>query len=269
MSKCNLCNSKDFEKTNLNKDLVICKNCGLIFFPNRPDQKRIVTLYNSGHFSPTEYYKKMELSDKKNFTFVFNKIKNTKSCGKLLDIGCSTGNFMSMARNNDWDVYGIEVNKDSVNECKRKKLNVKKSTFESSNYNDKYFDWIHMGDVIEHVTDPKGFLKLANKKMKKNSILTLSTPDISRWIARKTQVKPGEHLYYFNKSTIKNILEKTGFRVLMIKNYSPYRNFSAMSHSSTFSRTSIKFFFKVIGMFGNAIFKLPIKDEIIVVAEKI
>ena len=266
--RCNLCNSNNFSKILHIKELVMCDNCNLVFFLKQPKYKDIRKLYNNEFFSPSKYYKKLEKSDMKNFSIIFKEIKKYKKPGKMLDVGCSTGNMIDFARSNGWSVCGIEPNMKSVRECRKKGLKVSEKPFGEGVYPDNYFDWIHMGDVIEHVKNPIGMLRIANIKLKKDGILTLSTPDISKWLTRKFQIKPDEHIFYFDKKTISKALVKCGFRIVIIRNYAPYRNISAMAHSSTFKKKSSKFVFNIMSRLGDLIIRIPIKDELLVIAIK-
>ncbi len=266
--KCNLCDGNKFDQALGVKSLVLCKQCGLIFFRKQPTTSQIKKFYNTEIFSPAEYYKRMEKADKKNFSIVLKKVSKIKKRGKVLDVGCSTGNLLEMARKYGWSTFGLELNDKAVKECQRKKLNVKKKELNNGTFPNDHFDWINLGDVIEHVKDPKGLLRICNRKLKKGGVLTLSTPDISRWLARKFQIKPDEHIFYFSRGTIKLILEKTGFRIVQIKGYTPYRNLSALAHSSAFNQRPTKKVFSFLGKFGNLSIKMPLKDEVYVVAVK-
>ena len=65
---------------------------------------------------------------------------------------------------------------------------------------------------------PLDFVKELNSLLKTDGILILSTPDFDKWITRITQIKPEEHLFYFTKSTLRNLLEKESFEILYINN---------------------------------------------------
>ena len=46
---------------------------------------------------------------------------------KILDIGCAFGNFLDVAKQNGWDVYASEINKDAVKVLNKKNTYFKKS----------------------------------------------------------------------------------------------------------------------------------------------
>jgi len=82
--------------------------------------------------------------------------------GKLLDVGCSYGNFLLIAKNKGFEVYGMEVNETAV-EIARKKYNlnvVKALTFDEllEDFKGPY-KVITAFEVIEHIEKPLEFLQ--------------------------------------------------------------------------------------------------------------
>jgi len=82
--------------------------------------------------------------------------------GKLLDVGCSYGNFLLIAKNKGFEVYGMEVSETAV-EIARKKYNlnvVKALTFDEllEDFKGPY-KVITAFEVIEHIEKPLKFLQ--------------------------------------------------------------------------------------------------------------
>ncbi len=270
--KCNLCGSRE-KRLVMVKDgtnIVMCKSCSLVYCEDQPSKKGIKELYNSGEFSPTSYYTKSEKTDRKVFTMMIRKANKYANPGKMLDLGCNIGTFMDVAAVGGWTVSGIEINKSAADLCSKKHDDVECGYIEKKTYKKDSFDAVNMGDVIEHLQDPDSMLKLVNKILKPEGILIISTPDISKWAARRFQVKPGEHLFYFNKRTMKAMLEKNDFEVLEICNYSPYKNLSALAESSTFRKSLAGRVFDMFSLLGNyMVIRPPLKEEMLVIARKV
>ena len=243
--KCNLCGS---DNTNLlyTKDsfkIVICKNCGLVYINPRLDSKTLDQLYNKDnkdfddqHFKTNiNYYINTKKDDKKTFERRLNLIQKYKKQGKLLDIGCSIGTFLDIARKKGWDTFGIDLSKASIDYCtKELKLNVKQGKLEDIKFPSNSFDVVIMSDLLEHVPNPIATLKEANRILKKEGLLFITTPDIgsitaklmrTRWV----HLKPREHIYYFTPKTIERILSKTGFKLIECKSLSRVRNLKTIT----------------------------------------
>ena len=243
--KCNLCGS---DNTNLlyTKDsfkIVICKNCGLVYINPRLDSKTLDQLYNKDnkdfddqHFKTNiNYYINTKKDDKKTFERRLNLIQKYKKQGKLLDIGCSIGTFLDIARKNGWDTFGIDLSKASIDYCtKELKLNVKQGKLEDIKFPSNSFDVVIMSDLLEHVPNPMATLKEANRILKKDGLLFITTPNIGSTTARlmKTRwvhLKPREHIYYFTPKTIEKALSKTGFKLINCKSLGRVRNLKTIT----------------------------------------
>jgi len=217
--KCDLCGHTHFEKL-INKngfDLVKCKKCNLVFVFPQPSDKTIKDLYSF----------KKGYKFHHNFPLFENRLKmimKFKKRGKLLDVGCSTGEFLLLAKKYKWNVYGVEISEDAEKIAKNKhKLNVFIGTLEDAKYPSKFFDVISLGDVIEHVKSPAKFLSEINRILKDDGIIFISTPNINSFFPNITHKifrrfngewphpKPPHHLFEFSDRTIKELLYKKGF----------------------------------------------------------
>ncbi len=79
-----------------------------------------------------------------------------------------------------------------------------------------------MGQVIEHVSDPKKTIKKINAIMKKGGALTLATPNIDSFAAKLFKsywfaLEVPRHLFLFSGKTLSKILKDEGFEVLNIE----------------------------------------------------
>lgn len=231
LSKCPWCDTLDIEKGNDIKDfffsqedfsLYTCKACGLVFTNPRPD------LVNLGHYYESDNYYSHS-SDKRGFLpFIYRKIKerNLKikfkqvasdiPCGQILDIGCGTGDFLKLCRENGWAINGIEPNANAA------KLAVKKLSIPvlepsgSIELLDNSFDLITMWHVLEHVSDLKLQLHELSRLMKKGGRLVIALPNYESydayyynefWAAWDVP----RHLYHFNRNVIQSIMQSAGF----------------------------------------------------------
>ncbi len=141
--------------------------------------------------------------------------------GRWLDIGCSAGFILSVAKSANYDTYGIEVDPLGVNHA-REVLglnNIFQGTFEEHRFDDNFFDIITLYDVIEHVQDLNEIVKELKRILSKNGVIEIWTPDIGHWrvpepLIEWEAIKPSVHLYYFNKKTLSMLLNKHGLKII-------------------------------------------------------
>ncbi len=240
--KCNLCGSPEYEvihkglkdeKVDLtkkyasssniigNEQIVKCKSCGLKYVNPRLTDKEIVSGYSEGSDELfISQAKGRELTFKKSLKL----IEKYSNKGKILDVGTAGGSFLKVAKNDGWIVEGIEPNKWLCNWAfKNYDIKVKPGTLFDYKFKNDEFDVITLWDVLEHVTDPKKTLNECSRIMKQNGLLVVNYPDIGSFVAKSMGKRwiflLSVHLFYFDKKTIKKILNETGFEVIKIKKH--------------------------------------------------
>jgi SAM-dependent methyltransferase len=140
--------------------------------------------------------------------------------GRILDIGCASGFFLSHAADAGWDVTGIEPN-ESLCEVARKKLashgEVHCAALENAQLDGGY-DVITLWDVLEHVTDPLAFLRTCRQLLAPGGHLFLNVPDLdsleARLLGRRWPLLLPEHLNYFNRSSLRRCGERAGLTLV-------------------------------------------------------
>lgn len=205
--------------------IVKCRGCGLVY-ANPRDPAGILEKYYS------DVEDRMYASESKSRRLTFKRcIKNLnryKEKGRLLDIGCYTGLFASMARMEGWDVRGLEISR-WASSIARGTYNidiVAENIFDSRLSSEGSFDVITMWDTIEHLTDPLGALKICHERLADDGMLVISTMRCEGlfysvtgpawpWFMRM-------HLFYFTVNTLSQMLKKAGFRLRMVRPYVHY-----------------------------------------------
>ncbi len=229
--KCNLCNSS-FNSLKYVKDgfRVVKCGCGMVFVNPRLREIK----YDKGYFKREgsvyeDYLEERELK-KKNFRMVVKDIKKLKR-GRLLDVGCGTGELLEVSKENGYSVKGVEISEFASGYCSGKFEVINKS-FNEVEFEEK-FDVVTMMDYIEHSKDPFSDLRKVKNILNENGLLVIATGDIDSWFAKLMGrnwnfLNPEEHLYYFSEKSLKKMLEKNGFEIIKIKKdfrYVSLRNF--------------------------------------------
>lgn len=100
--------------------------------------------------------------------------------GKVLDVGCATGNFLAALRDDGWQVQGVEVSEYAVNYGRtRHQLDIFHGLLDEASFPDNSFDLVSFWDVLEHVHDPVATLQEANRLTKTGGYLLLLLPNPS------------------------------------------------------------------------------------------
>jgi len=163
-------------------DIYECNNCKHKFTNNNED-KDLTDLY-------TNYYPRKELSinDYKPFNFKNNFsdwLKGTKSHAytyvpkgvTILDIGCGFCESIGYHVNRGCDVFGVEADSNVKKIAEAHNFNIKIGLFNAEDYQENYFDYVTLDQVLEHSVDPKNFLFDINKILKDNGSVVISIPN--------------------------------------------------------------------------------------------
>src|SRR6266550_2993295 len=110
---------------------------------------------------------------------IFSKYKNKL----FLDAGCGLGVIGEMLKQQYSIVpYGIDINKDAVEQSKKRGVKAVVGSLEDIwPYRSNFFDGIISIQVIEHLVNTDLFLIEANRVLKKNGIIILTTPNLASW----------------------------------------------------------------------------------------
>lgn len=221
---CPVCNNNDpsilGKKNKLT--LVVCPTCACVYIDPLPESEQLQEMYDD--YLPTEkYLKKLKKKTLTSRYKIFRLKKYQKSTGKkFLDVGCNIGVTVRAAQLSGFNSMGIDLDKTSINKAKELFEHCEFeacSTFELVETGRK-FDFIYCSEVIEHVPDAHAFVQSLADLMETNAILYLTTPDaghprVPTNILDWKEVKPPEHLVYFNKNNIRTLLQ--GHEIEIIK----------------------------------------------------
>jgi SAM-dependent methyltransferase len=203
--------------------VVQCNHCGFVFMNPQPSLKELITFYpDSLHESKRKSRLRFlkELYEKIRLRRVLHEAKNHPK--NLLDIGCSNGFFLELAKQKGLEIYGTEFGKNQINYLKK---NLTKNIYASERelVGKVKFDIITAFDVIEHLQEPEAFIKNCSKLLKEDGLLVIMTMVLDSWCYRTFKGRVSwlgdQHLFYFSSNTFKILLERNGFKVYKIKVY--------------------------------------------------
>lgn len=219
---CSNTNPKNFTLKYQKSDcaVVTCNNCSHYFIPHYYRKQIEYTQYKNADVTAAvragNNWVKIQ-RHKLRFKFIQKYIKS----GKLFDLGAGWGHFMLAGKELGYDVYGVEISEQPYLYCVNDlKLPVDHIDFFEMDETKK-FDIITMWDVLEHIDKADPFLQKCNELTNKGGYLFLQVPQIDSYFAKKHKddwkMMGLDHVNYFGKKTITQILEKNGYEVLKIK----------------------------------------------------
>jgi len=222
---CNLCGSADQRIVYSKPDehyardewftVVECVNCGLGFLNPRPTAEEIARYY------PVEYYGYDQLQPdfhQRRYELEAEVVSAQMPNGggrTLLDIGCANGNFPRQMQMLGWEVEGVEVSKNSET---IKDFKVYQEQFPNIPINAPRYDAITAWSVLEHVYDPLAHFQKVARILKPNGIFVFVVPNFESLSSRSLfRDDPPRHLYFFTRSTIRELLSRADLTLLEIR----------------------------------------------------
>ncbi|HWS65306.1 MAG TPA: class I SAM-dependent methyltransferase [Steroidobacteraceae bacterium] len=245
---CPICGGSSLvDKYTVNKFTVTkCKSCSLMFVRERPS-KDLLGSYYSGDVDYV-YNDPVNIA---NLNYYFREakkfIESRVQAGRILDIGCAAGTFLDVMGN--WERHGIEF-PSKAGICAREKYgeNVYLGALDDYPKQGASFDCITLFDVFDHMPNPIDALRKCNGLLRPGGLLVVKVHDIGCLFAKLSgsrfyAIVPPAHLFYYDRRTLSNTLNKAGFDVIDVRHMAhilllktiPYRlargNTGSVAHS--------------------------------------
>ncbi len=208
----------NYQKENFS--VIECKKCAFNFVPpyfrkqisyeNYKDENVTKAVRHGNNWVKIERHK-----------LRYQLIKKYKPSGSLFDLGAGWGHFMLTGKQLGYDVYGIEISEQPYLYSKNDlKLPVDHIDFFEMK-EDKKFDIVTMWDVLEHIDKADDVIAKCARITAKDGYIVIQVPQIDSYFAKKYKenwkMMSLDHVNYFGKKTITQLLAKHGYKVETIK----------------------------------------------------
>jgi len=227
IKKCPICHSEKLFSTGIfieSNEIIYCNlcqhqfnNCSLDDFNNSIQKFE----HHSGTAPKTKDLQRRTKRLNKIFKeFIPKSIKN----GRYLDIGCSDGFTLGVAKEYGLNAYGVETAKKPGNIAKQNGFDVHIGSLESAKFNDNSFDVISLFEVIEHIPNPNPILKEIFRILDSNGILIISTGNARSISARVLKANwdyydlfgHGGHINFYCKNSIELLCNDHNLKIKKI-----------------------------------------------------
>ena len=201
----------------------ICCDCGNVFNSHGARNKTFnfynnsYDLHGSSFKAETQIYENNQSSSLSDWRLQHLLSLNIlPSFGKILDIGCGKGNFLQEFHSafSNWELYGIESSKLSLNIAKQNlpNCNFYEGIYDSEVFNKK-FDFIVAFNVLEHIEHPKHFLENIHQDLNIDGYVCFDVPNFK---INPADLFVYDHLSHFTSDTLQNLLHNVGFKIIKL-----------------------------------------------------
>lgn len=201
-----------------------CKACKTVFASPRLAQKtRHARTDAAWSYSPSliRFEARRRSALQQESEFIQRYIKN----GKMLDIGCSSGDFFEFFPLPAWERYGVELSSSAAAyTAQAYAAKVVAGTLMSANWAAGFFDLVSMIDMFYYVDDPRAELKEVWRILRPKGILAIEITGQAYMFFRSRgliallmdghwcRLRSDSHLFWFNPASLGQLLENSGFR---------------------------------------------------------
>ncbi len=232
MIPCNLCGGTRFRRRLRCEgfSFVRCTACGLVQMNPQSEPGDVAKRYREHHGKD---YLDYELANEASFLRLQRLALQDAEFGgvearlgaekkgappRLLDVGCATGALLETLARRSWDVTGVELCTPSAEYARTVRgLRVHDRPLEEIHLDDESFDVVLASHLIEHLNDPRSFVREVWRILTPGGYFMVTTPNIAGLQARlfgsRWRSAIYDHLYLFSVSTLRRLLGEAGFSV--------------------------------------------------------
>ncbi len=199
-----------------------CRRCRLEFLHPQPDDAALEAIYGDHYFlggwDDEAAARRSRMKSATGALYVEALAGLVRpGAARLLEVGCGHGEVLREARRRGFEVEGVEFSAHAAAAANAglAASAVQVGSIEEVALAPGSFDAVLAADVIEHVRDPKSFLRRAWDLLAPGGVVLLITPSLDSWTRRILRGRwmeyKAEHLYYFSAASMRLLLCACGF----------------------------------------------------------
>jgi len=165
------------------------------------------------------------------------KIIGSLPVGRLLDIGCSRGDWAALWQGRGWNCSGIDIDRKHLEIARQRGVDARYCDLNADvlPFDDQNFDLIFAGEVIEHLVDTDNFLSELRRCVRVGGRVLITTPNLVSFENRlrillgmypiwvNYNLDGSGHVRAYTPRTLRKQLGTHGFRVTLHRgNWVPF-----------------------------------------------
>jgi 2-polyprenyl-3-methyl-5-hydroxy-6-metoxy-1,4-benzoquinol methylase len=148
---------------------------------------------------------------------------NAETNASFIDVGCGTGDLLNRVAKTypNFKLQGIDLQDFNPNDKERKWKIVEQDLNRNFSTTLDKFDFVVSSEVIEHLENPRAYIRELSNLLKENGKLIITTPNLESWTSIISFIVRGYHSAFGGKSypahitpvavyDLKNIINETG-----------------------------------------------------------
>jgi len=141
--------------------------------------------------------------------------------GRLLDVGCGTGDLASTFAGHGWRAYGIDPSEQAALHARAAGVDALAGTLADAPWPEGHFDAIVFNHSLEHVSDPGEDLAAAARLLRPGGLLAIAVPNFDSWHRRLFasawfQLDLPRHLQHFDRDSLGALIERTDLHTVAV-----------------------------------------------------
>ena len=204
--------------------LLRCAACGQLVSPCSEDAYRAALAKwdtTAGTLPDSRSLRRHSRVSRRRLETVLSLLGDRGSRVRLLDVGCSSGAFLRVARELGLEAEGVEISPEAAEAARQAGFRVHTGLLENAGYPDASFDAIALIELLEHLREPRGLLAECRRILRPGGILMATTPNGASWTARAMGASwdvfslrgMGGHVSFFNPGSLRLLAQRSGFEV--------------------------------------------------------
>lgn len=191
-----------------------CLKCNLVFSDQKPSREEIDLLQIK-----RKWKEHITQDTQRRYAHILDRFEHFRKNNRILDLDCSHGEFLEMAKERGWKVYGTADTEESLELCRSKGLEMFEGSLNTAIFAEDSFDIVCMRNVLEHIVNPNEELQKIRKIVRSGGLVYVTTPNFNSFLRYRLKEKYSIisyplRLVYYSRGPFKRLFRQNDFKIL-------------------------------------------------------